>query len=88
MANEEGVNVTQLFIEIKEQLARLETSIKDLPTTSRRAEEALKLAQENKDAIQKLQEGRKWLLRISLSSVVLPLLLYFFEHYFYIFFKR
>lgn len=73
MTGKEEINITEMLIEIKERLVRVETNTQNLDSTATKAEQAYNIAKENQKDIADLNERSRWSQRTSITALLIPL---------------
>lgn len=73
MTGKEEINITEMLIEIKERLVRVETNTQNLDSTATKAEQAYNIAKENQKDITDLNERSRWSQRTSITALLIPL---------------
>lgn len=80
MSNEkEDLNVTEMLIDIRERLVRVETNTSHLDSTAAKAEKAYSIAKENQKDIEDLNERAKWTQRTAITAILIPIGLFLFQ---------
>ncbi|MCP8847906.1 hemolysin XhlA family protein [Latilactobacillus curvatus] len=80
MSNEkEDLNVTEMLIDIRERLVRVETNTRHLDSTATKVEKAYSIAKENQKDIGDLNERSKWTQRTAITAILIPIGLFLFE---------
>ncbi|WP_367365854.1 hemolysin XhlA family protein [Pediococcus parvulus] len=82
MSNEkEDLNVTEMLIDIRERLVRVETNTRHLDSTATKAEKAYSIAKENQKDIEDLNDRSKWTQRTAITAILIPIGLFLFQKF-------
>ena len=77
----DGINVTEMLISIKEDVASIKAKMSGISDTDKKADEALVLAQEAETQVSKLEHQFNQVVYIAATAVVLALFVYIIEKY-------
>nr|DAG07030.1 MAG TPA: hemolysin [Caudoviricetes sp.] len=77
----DGINVTEMLISIKEDVASIKAKMSGVGDTDKKADEALALAQEAKTQVNKLEHQFNQVVYIAATAVVLALFVYIIEKF-------
>lgn len=75
----DGINVTEMLIRIKEDVASIKAKMSGISDTDKKADEALALAHEVKTQVNKLEHQFNQVVYIAATAVVLALFVYIIE---------
>ncbi|BCX29539.1 hypothetical protein LTWDN19_19020 [Latilactobacillus curvatus] len=74
MSNDkDDLNVTEMLIDIRERLARVEENTSNLDSTAIKANKAYSMAKENKKDITDLNERSEWTQRTAITAILIPI---------------
>lgn len=73
MIEKEEINITEMLIEIKERLVRVETNTQHLDSTAIKASKAYSMAKENQKDIEDLNDRSKWTQRTAITAILIPI---------------
>lgn len=80
MSNDnDDLNVTEMLIDIRERLARVEENTSNLDSTAIKASKAYSIAKENQKDIEDLNDRSKWTQRTAITAILIPIGLFLFE---------
>ncbi|MCS8617853.1 hemolysin XhlA family protein [Latilactobacillus curvatus] len=80
MSNDkDDLNVTEMLIDIRERLARVEENTSNLDSTATKASKAYSIAKENQRDIADLNDRSKWTQRTAITAILIPIGLFLFE---------
>ena len=77
----DGINVTEMLISIKEDVASIKAKMSGIGDTDKKAEDALGTAHEAKTQVNKLEHQFNQVVYIAATAVVLALFVYIIEKY-------
>jgi ABC-type hemin transport system substrate-binding protein len=75
----DGINVTEMLISIKEDVASIKAKMSGVGDTDKKADDALAVAQETKTQVNKLEHQFNQVVYIAATAVVLALFVYIIE---------
>ncbi|MFT8813208.1 hemolysin XhlA family protein [Oenococcus sp.] len=81
MTEPQGINVTQMLIDIKEDVATIKQKVDDLSSADEKADKALAKSIENEHNISRLSTVQNWLIATMITAVVLPIGIYLIEKF-------
>lgn len=77
--DKDDLNVTEMLIDIRERLARVEENTSNLDSTAIKASKAYSIAKENQKDIEDLNDRSKWTQRTAITAILIPIGLFLFE---------
>lgn len=78
-SDKDDLNVTEMLIDIRERLARVEENTSNLDSTATKASKAYSIAKENQRDIADLNDRSKWTQRTAITAILIPLGLFLIE---------
>lgn len=77
----DGINVTEMLISIKEDVASIKAKMSGIGDTDKKADDALEIAHEAKTQVNKLEHQFNQVVYIAATAVVLALFVYIIEKF-------
>ena len=71
--DKDDLNVTEMLIDIRERLARVEENTSNLDSTAIKASKAYSIAKENQKDIEDLNDRSKWTQRTAITAILIPI---------------
>ncbi|KRN31641.1 hemolysin XhlA family protein [Liquorilactobacillus mali] len=77
----ENEKVVDLLMDIQQRLAKVETNTQGVSETTKKAEQAYQLSQQNEQDIQRLKSNSQWWSRTMWVAIILPIVLFLVEQF-------
>ena len=77
----DGINVTEMLISIKEDVASIKAKMSGVGDTNKKADDALETAREAKTQVSKLEHQFNQVVYITATAVILALFVYIIEKF-------
>ena len=81
MPEHDGINVTEMLIGIKEDVAKISAKLEHLGDTDSKADAAYTLSKQNEADIKDLKSNSQWWSRTMWVAIILPVALFIVENF-------